>query len=581
MLLGIVVLVAAIMASTVFAVIVFVDRAERRKLRDDLERSQRVFAELLAYRRSIVRSDCRVVANEPRLRAVVGTQDTSHETIVGVISELKTSLASDLFLLTDSNGVLIGDANNPSATGVDLATNSVIAKAQKTGDGVGTWIITERPYQVHACRVDFGSQSVGVVLVGRAIDDEVAKVIYRQTGSTTVVELDGKAVAASHEGLSAIGAEVGIGPTEIELADSEYVGVGGGLPAYDGKRELRYTMVRSLADALAPARRLTRTVLASTGIALIVALVFAFIFSGRLSRPVASLVEFTRRIGKGELTARATPSGATEVRTLASAMNTMVGELELSRRSLAEKQRLEREMEIAMRIQTSMLPRHFAVPGLEIAARMLPAAEVGGDYYDILPVEDGCWIGIGDVAGHGLTAGLEMMMIQSVVAALVRRDPQATPTDQIRILNHVMFDNIHDRLRQDEHATFTLLRYRAGSLTFAGAHEDVVVLRASASACECVPTPGTWIGCMPDVTPVTKDTTLQLVFGDLVVLYTDGITEARAAGGEAFGLERVCRIVEANRGEPVEVIRDRITDAALAWLVDRDDDLSVVVIRIA
>ena len=59
---------------------------------------------------------------------------------------------------------------------------------------------------------------------------------------------------------------------------------------------------------------------------------------------------------------------------------------------------------------------------------MIPATEVGGDYYDVLPVPGGCWLGIGDVAGHGLNAGLIMLMIQCSVASLVRRDPNTSPS---------------------------------------------------------------------------------------------------------------------------------------------------------
>src|SRR3954471_1354518 len=99
-------------------------------------------------------------------------------------------------------------------------------------------------------------------------------------------------------------------------------------------------------------------------------------------------------------------------------------------------------MEIASRIQTSILPRQFEVDGLQIAAQMIPATQVGGDYYDVLPVDGGCWLAIGDVAGHGLTAGLVMLMIQSIVSALTRQRPDATPAELLSILNEVLFENV-------------------------------------------------------------------------------------------------------------------------------------------
>ena len=98
---------------------------------------------------------------------------------------------------------------------------------------------------------------------------------------------------------------------------------------------------------------------------------------------------------------------------------------EATRRQVAERERLEKEMEIAARIQTSILPRDVSVAGLEIAAAMQPATEVGGDYYDVVPVDDGCWLGIGDVAGHGLGTGLVMLMMQSGIGALARKLPDA------------------------------------------------------------------------------------------------------------------------------------------------------------
>jgi hypothetical protein len=88
---------------------------------------------------------------------------------------------------------------------------------------------------------------------------------------------------------------------------------------------------------------------------------------------------------------------------------------------------LEKELEIGARIQTCILPAAIEVPGLSVSARMIPASEVGGDYYGVFPTHDGAWIGIGVVAGHGLTSGLVMLMMQSAVAALGRARPDALP----------------------------------------------------------------------------------------------------------------------------------------------------------
>ena len=86
---------------------------------------------------------------------------------------------------------------------------------------------------------------------------------------------------------------------------------------------------------------------------------------------------------------------------------------EATKRERAERARLEHEIELAARIQTGILPKSRQASRLAMSASMVPATEVGGDYFDILPFERGCWLGIGDVAGHGLHAGLVMLIIRA------------------------------------------------------------------------------------------------------------------------------------------------------------------------
>lgn len=242
--------------------------------------------------------------------------------------------------------------------------------------------------------------------------------------------------------------------------------------------------------------------------------------------------------------------------------------------------RTAREMEIAKRIQTSILPVRTEVPGLEIAATMIPATDVGGDYYDVIPVDGGAWIGVGDVAGHGLQAGLIMLMVQSVVAALTKARRDATPRELVTALNSVLHDNIRSRLRSDEHVTFSLLRYNPdGTVVFAGAHEDIVICRAATGTCDRVATPGVWLGAMRDVGRATKDTTVKLEPGDVIVLYTDGVTEAKSATGEIFGLDRFCAAVERQHKAPAADLCASVVREVTGWMGVQDDDVTVFVAR--
>jgi DNA-binding LacI/PurR family transcriptional regulator/serine phosphatase RsbU (regulator of sigma subunit) len=253
---------------------------------------------------------------------------------------------------------------------------------------------------------------------------------------------------------------------------------------------------------------------------------------------------------------------------------------EAKRREEAERRRIEGELAIATRIQTSVLPRNFAASGLEIAAVMAPATEVGGDYYDVIPMPDGCWLGIGDVAGHGLGTGLVMLMLQSVISGLVHTLPKAAPRDVVCAANTVLFENIRDRMKQDEHVTMTLLRYEAsGRLTFAGAHEDILIHRTSEGRSEWVATPGTWMGATRDIQAATRDNTCELKPGDLLVLYSDGVTKARNRQGEFFGAARLAACVARIAREPLDKIRDAILTEVQAWTPKQEDDVTVLIAR--
>ncbi|WP_437708033.1 SpoIIE family protein phosphatase [Sorangium sp. So ce448] len=249
-------------------------------------------------------------------------------------------------------------------------------------------------------------------------------------------------------------------------------------------------------------------------------------------------------------------------------------------RERLEQERVRQESVVAARIQTTLVPERLSVAGLSLCALMKPAAEVGGDYYDVLATADGGWLGIGDVAGHGLAAGLVMLMIQSMVSALTRRDPRASPARVISAINAALYENVRGRLMRDEHATLLLLRYeRSGRVTFAGAHDDLLVCRARTRRCVCIPSTGVWVGALPSIDDMTRDAEFILEDGDVLVLYSDGVTEARDAHHEQFGLERLCTTIEAVQTESVVVIRDRILKEVEGWCPSPDDDITVVVAR--
>lgn len=253
---------------------------------------------------------------------------------------------------------------------------------------------------------------------------------------------------------------------------------------------------------------------------------------------------------------------------------------EVKRRQALEKSQADKEMRIAANIQTMILPSNQGVPGFDVGAIMIPATNVGGDYYDIHPTANGCWLGIGDVVGHGLRSGLIMLMVQSAVSGVIRSRDDLTPREVLCAVNSLLHDNVRMRLRQDEHMTLCLLRaYADGRLQFAGAHEDLLVYRGKSKRCEQLRTDGIWAGIVPDVSRHTTDREVLLEPGDILLLYTDGITEARDVQGRMFGLPRLLEAFEKLGHESPPRICQLIAEQVSAYMASQEDDMALLVAR--
>ena len=156
--------------------------------------------------------------------------------------------------------------------------------------------------------------------------------------------------------------------------------------------------------------------------------------------------------------------------------------------NLREQERLQKEMEIASRIQTSILPVSPTHNELDITAIMRPAEEVGGDYYDLIfDNENNLWFAIGDVSGHGVTAGLIMIMAQSTIYSSIKGDETITPKDAIVKVNRILTENIRHRLNETHFMTMCLVEYIGnGRFITAGLHIDILIYRKQQKKCEFI-----------------------------------------------------------------------------------------------
>lgn len=260
------------------------------------------------------------------------------------------------------------------------------------------------------------------------------------------------------------------------------------------------------------------------------------------------------------------------------ALGTQIGQF--LEKKQAEERVTSNERTIARRMQRMIAPRDLRVDGLEISAVVRAADAFGGDLYDVFPVAGGAYLAIGDVSGHGLLAGLIMLMVQSSLAGIIACRATASPSEIVAILNTVIFELVRTRLAGDDYVTFMLLRYAdGGKISFAGAHEEILLFRIADRSIETVAVEGQWLGPSPRINASLGDRTLEMAEGDIIVLHTDGVTEARNAQRELFGVERLAAVIARTYHAPVEAIRDAIVDAVTHWMVRQDDDLTVMVLR--
>ena len=237
------------------------------------------------------------------------------------------------------------------------------------------------------------------------------------------------------------------------------------------------------------------------------------------------------------------------------------------------------EMELAKRIQTALLPDREKVKGFEIAATMVPAKEVGGDYYDIIETPTGDkWVTIGDVSGHGVDSGLIMMMAQTSILSTVHSSTDHKPSAVLESVNSILRENI-SRLGSDHYMTMMAIRFNESQMTLAGKHQDIIIYRSALNKTETIPTKGTWLGIDEDIGKYLNDVSVTIEEGDLILLFTDGITEATNRNGEMYGQVRLEQALNEYADLPVRKILDKVIEDVTVFQEEQMDDMTLVVIK--
>jgi phosphoserine phosphatase RsbU/P len=211
---------------------------------------------------------------------------------------------------------------------------------------------------------------------------------------------------------------------------------------------------------------------------------------------------------------------------------------------------------------------------------MEPAAEVGGDYYEVVCQEEGVVFGIGDVTGHGLESGVIAIMVQTAIRTLLASGSYES-RKFLNVLNRVVYDNVR-RMRCDRNLTLSLLHYHDRVVTISGQHEEILVVRGNGDL-ERYDTLnlGFPLGLEEDISSFINEEAVPLQSGDVMVAYTDGITEATNCASLPCGVERLCEAVRASHGLGADAIRKAVLCSLRKHIGSEDllDDISLLVIK--
>jgi len=320
------------------------------------------------------------------------------------------------------------------------------------------------------------------------------------------------------------------------------------------------------------------------------ALVMGLALARSITSSIHELFMGTERVRQGDFTHRINIHTQDQLGELATSFNQMTGSIENLLLTAAEKKRLEEELRIARQIQMSLLPRGpLDMPGLSVTALCVPAREVGGDYYDFFPLGDQrLGILIADVSGKGTSAALYMAELKGLVLSLSQI--YQSPRQLLIEANRILSENLDSRSFIT--MTYAVIDVAMGEMTYSRAgHTPLIYLPGPSSPSKggaqvLIPN-GMVLGLRIDGAAAKFDELLeekriQLDTGDVIVFYTDGITEAMNTSSDLFGESRLSQIVEEHGHLESEELRERILREIEAFVgsADQHDDMTMILVKI-
>ena len=307
--------------------------------------------------------------------------------------------------------------------------------------------------------------------------------------------------------------------------------------------------------------------------------IFALFYYFDIIRPLKEILYQMQSLLTGHPYKRIYTTRIDEIGILAHFFNQVTKSVSEVSADIKDRDRLMGELQVASQLQKDILPLVSPkIPGLQIVAKTKPATELGGDSFNILRSDSGkTYIYIGDVTGHGVAAGLIMTMVSSLVSVF-----SGMYTSAFEIMVKVN-QYIKKHVKKSMFMTMVMLCWdeKSQKMTFVGAgHEHILVYRTATGTCDAILSGGVALGMVPDNSKLITEKEIDISDGDFVVLYSDGITEARNAEGELYGLERIKKaIIEFAPQYSAEGLHYHLASDVSNYMSQQDDDMSLIVIK--
>jgi HAMP domain-containing protein len=309
--------------------------------------------------------------------------------------------------------------------------------------------------------------------------------------------------------------------------------------------------------------------------------VFMSIFMAkRVTRPVSELVEGAEHIAKGDFDYRVDIKTNDELSFLGSAFNKMAVDLKAGLKARLYEERKTTELQLATKIQEELIPKEVpGIEGLDMAASIVPAGEIGGDIYDFLPVGDKkMLIYLGDVTGHGIPAGIVSSIANSLLFGYASKGDLKVILSEV---NRVM----KAKTMTTMFMTLCLVSWDAEQkkLTYSSAgHEQLIHYSARKNSTDLAPAGGMALGMIEDISGVLQVNEVDFQSGDFLILYSDGIPETWKNEQESYGMDRLRHVVEKFASKSTaEELKSIILSDLEQFRGDHEqmDDVTIVVIK--